>query len=72
MAKTQYVADFMSKCPLAGYAGYDRPWLASYPNGVPKSLAPYPEKSLYSLLEDAARRHPNSPHFLNPHQQPTT
>jgi long-chain acyl-CoA synthetase len=38
-----------------------RPWLASYPNGVPRSLAPYPEKSLYSFLEDAARRHPNAP-----------
>jgi long-chain acyl-CoA synthetase len=38
-----------------------RPWLASYPNDVPKSLAPYPERSLYSLLEDAARRHPNAP-----------
>jgi long-chain acyl-CoA synthetase len=38
-----------------------RPWLASYPSDVPKSLAPYPEKSLYSLLEDAARRHPNVP-----------
>jgi long-chain acyl-CoA synthetase len=38
-----------------------RPWLASYPNGVPASLAPFPEKSLYSLLEDAARRHPNAP-----------
>ena len=38
-----------------------RPWLASYPAGVPKSLAPYPEKSLYSLLEDSARRHPNAP-----------
>jgi long-chain acyl-CoA synthetase len=38
-----------------------RPWLANYPNGVPASLAPYQEKSLYSLLEDAARRHPNAP-----------
>jgi long-chain acyl-CoA synthetase len=38
-----------------------RPWLASYPEGVPKSLAPYPEKSLYSLLAEAADRHPNAP-----------
>src|SRR5439155_26584037 len=38
-----------------------RPWLATYPHGVPKSLAPYPEKSLSSLLEDAARRHPTAP-----------
>ncbi|TML00464.1 MAG: hypothetical protein E6G40_05960, partial [Actinobacteria bacterium] len=38
-----------------------RPWFASYPDGVPPSLAPYPEKSLYSILEDAARRHPSAP-----------
>ncbi|HEY3208655.1 MAG TPA: long-chain fatty acid--CoA ligase [Actinomycetota bacterium] len=37
------------------------PWLASYPEGVPKSLAPYPEKSLYSLLADAAARYPHAP-----------
>src|SRR5439155_10452584 len=39
----------------------DRPWLASYPQGLPHSLEPYPEKSLYSLLEDAAKRHPRAP-----------
>jgi long-chain acyl-CoA synthetase len=38
-----------------------RPWFANYPDGVPPSLAPYPEKSLYSILEDAARRHPSAP-----------
>jgi long-chain acyl-CoA synthetase len=38
-----------------------RPWLASYPHGVPVTLAPYPEKSLYSLLGEAAARHPNRP-----------
>src|SRR3989441_2657931 len=38
-----------------------RRWFASYPEGVPASLAPYPEKSLYSILEEAARRHPNRP-----------
>jgi long-chain acyl-CoA synthetase len=38
-----------------------RPWLANYPQGVPKSLAPYPEKSLYSLLEESAARYPHSP-----------
>ena len=35
--------------------------LESYPDGVPRSLAPYPEKSLYSILEGAARRHPSAP-----------
>jgi long-chain acyl-CoA synthetase len=38
-----------------------RPWLASYPPDVPHSLAPFPEKSLYSLLADAAERFPNRP-----------
>jgi len=38
-----------------------RPWFASYPPGVPKTLEPYPEKSLYSILEDAVRRFPDSP-----------
>ncbi|HEY7281589.1 MAG TPA: long-chain fatty acid--CoA ligase [Actinomycetota bacterium] len=38
-----------------------RPWLAHYPEGVPRTLAPYPEKNLYSLLSEAAERHPNAP-----------
>src|SRR5438093_4010962 len=38
-----------------------RPWFASYPGDVPRSLDPYPEKSLYLILEDAARRQPNAP-----------
>lgn len=38
----------------------DRPWLASYPEGVPRSLAPYPRTSLYAILEDAAARHPGA------------
>ncbi|HEX2050930.1 MAG TPA: long-chain fatty acid--CoA ligase [Actinomycetota bacterium] len=39
----------------------DRPWLASYPPDVPRSLAPYPEKSAYSLLEETAARFPDRP-----------
>src|SRR5438105_3278252 len=38
-----------------------RPWFRSYPDGVPKTLQPYPEKSLFSLLEDSARRFPDRP-----------
>src|SRR6266496_3434052 len=38
-----------------------RPWLTGYPEGVAKSLEPYPEKSVYALLEDSARRFPDSP-----------
>src|SRR5687768_6574069 len=38
-----------------------RPWYASYPPDVPKSLEPYPEKSVFSIVEDAARRFPERP-----------
>ena len=38
-----------------------RPWLTSYPEGVPTTLEPYPEKSLYSILADSAARFPNRP-----------
>ncbi|HEX2030952.1 MAG TPA: long-chain fatty acid--CoA ligase [Actinomycetota bacterium] len=38
-----------------------RPWLESYPPDVPQSLEPYPEKPLWSLLEETARRFPDSP-----------
>src|SRR2546423_1953202 len=38
-----------------------RPWFRSYPEGVPKTLDPYPEKSLFTVLEDSARRFPDRP-----------
>jgi long-chain acyl-CoA synthetase len=38
-----------------------RPWFASYPDGVPTTLEPYPEKSVFGLVEDAARRFPDRP-----------
>src|SRR6266511_2399588 len=38
-----------------------RPWFASYPEGVPHTRAPYPEKSLFSVLEDTARTFPDRP-----------
>lgn len=37
-----------------------RPWLKSYPAGVPETLEPYPEKPLFSLLEEAAAKWPDS------------
>lgn len=37
----------------------DRPWLKSYPKGIPHSLAPYPEISVYSMLEGAVDRFPD-------------
>ena len=38
-----------------------RPWFSSYPKGIPRSLEPYPEVSVFSLLEGAARRFPDRP-----------
>jgi long-chain acyl-CoA synthetase len=44
----------------------DRPWLASYPSDVPRTLAPYPERSVWSLLEDSAERFPDAPALAFP------
>jgi len=38
-----------------------RPWLVSYPSDVPQTLAPYPEESVFTLLESSARRFPGRP-----------
>ena len=38
----------------------ERPWLKSYPEGVPETLAPYPDRPLHSFLEEAAARHPGN------------
>jgi long-chain acyl-CoA synthetase len=38
-----------------------RPWLSSYPPDVPHSLAPFPERPMWSLLEESARDHPDAP-----------
>jgi long-chain acyl-CoA synthetase len=39
----------------------DRPWLKSYPPGVPESIEPYPEESVWWLLERSVERFPDSP-----------
>jgi long-chain acyl-CoA synthetase len=44
----------------------ERPWMASYPPGVPHTLAPYPERPVWSLLQDAAEKHPDSPAVVFP------
>jgi long-chain acyl-CoA synthetase len=44
----------------------ERPWLASYPPGVPHTLAPYPERPVWSLLREAADQHPDSPAVVFP------
>jgi long-chain acyl-CoA synthetase len=41
-----------------------RPWLAHYDEGVPETLAPYPERTLVDYLADAARERPNHPALL--------
>jgi long-chain acyl-CoA synthetase len=38
-----------------------RPWFASYPPGVPKTLEPYPDISVFQMLERSARRFPDRP-----------
>ena len=38
-----------------------RPWYASYPDDVPRTLAPYPEKNLFAILEESAARFPDRP-----------
>ena len=35
-----------------------RPWFKSYPPGVPKTLEPYPDLSVFAMLEASARRLP--------------
>jgi long-chain acyl-CoA synthetase len=39
----------------------ERPWLKTYPQGVPQTLEPYPQKSLYSILANSAANYPNAP-----------
>lgn len=39
----------------------DQPWQASYPEGVPHSLAPFPTGSAYGMLAKAAERFPDRP-----------
>src|SRR5438093_10872414 len=38
-----------------------RPWFASYASDVQKTLEPYPQESLFALLDAAAGRHPDLP-----------
>jgi long-chain acyl-CoA synthetase len=38
-----------------------RPWFASYPENVPKTLGSYPWKSVFSILEESASRFPDRP-----------
>jgi long-chain acyl-CoA synthetase len=42
----------------------EHPWFAHYDAGVPRSLAPYPDRTLLDYLADAARTHPDAPAVL--------
>jgi long-chain acyl-CoA synthetase len=37
-----------------------RPWFASYPPSVPRTLEPYPDLSVFGMLERSARGHPET------------
>jgi long-chain acyl-CoA synthetase len=37
----------------------DKPWLKHYDAGVPHTLAPHPDKTLHSFLEETAARYPD-------------
>jgi long-chain acyl-CoA synthetase len=41
----------------------ERPWLTSYPKGVPPSID-YPKVPLFRLLEESAQKYPNHPAIL--------
>ena len=38
-----------------------QPWFTTYPSGVPHSLEPYPNLSVFGMLEASARNHPDAP-----------
>src|SRR3989441_8687233 len=42
----------------------DRPWLAQYDDGVPATLAPYPEKTLVDIVRATAAERPRHPAVL--------
>ena len=39
----------------------DRPWTKHYDAGVPASLKPYPEKTLFGLMQDSAAKFADRP-----------
>jgi long-chain acyl-CoA synthetase len=40
------------------------PWFSHYDEGVPRTLVPYPERTLLDYIADAARERPNHPALL--------
>lgn len=43
----------------------DRPWTKTYDPGVPKTLEPYPEITIQSFLQEAAKKSPQSPALVS-------
>ncbi len=43
----------------------ERPWLKRYDPEVPHSLEPYPDITVHSFLEDAAKQNPNHPALIS-------
>src|SRR5215218_6884958 len=41
-----------------------KPWTKHYDPGVPVTLQPYPEQTIYQILRDTARRTPDAPAAL--------
>ena len=39
----------------------DRPWFEFYDTGIPHSLKPYPETTLFEIVSDNARQRPDQP-----------
>ena len=42
----------------------DKRWLNNYDKGVPKTLEPYPQKTLVDYVDEAVKEHPNYPMVL--------
>ncbi|HEU4565849.1 MAG TPA: AMP-binding protein [Gemmatimonadaceae bacterium] len=43
---------------------HERPWHCRYDEGVPTTLAPYPERTLLDYVSETAREHPQHPAIL--------
>jgi long-chain acyl-CoA synthetase len=43
----------------------DRPWKKNYDPGVPVSLEPYPNVTVHSFLQEAAKKTPNNPALIS-------
>lgn len=53
----------MSDNSKTAAAGADKPWLASYPEGVPAQIAPLEHANLAGLLDASFKRYPNRTAF---------